>query len=445
VAVATCCCAVAGAVLRPSVADEPAASPPATAVRQGRLHAQQRQWAAAIDEFNRALEENPENASAHWFRAQALAQLGRRAAARADYEQVVQLVDSPQDAKALRYRGEAFLRLGRFEEALRDLNAALKLSPDDAPALMCRGDALAGLSRYDEAINEFTAALKLRPRSADAYLRRGNALVRGGNERAGVADHKRALRLGGMVAGELIIRDADSAAELRFVFVPPAAHWVGYTEEERLAAAAESRQLLFGHNATPRREVRLEQGFFILDREITQAQFDAFAPRETPDAGPPPRPREDVIRLAPREPSTAADPRDSPLPSAEKLDPAEREASGHQPKSQVSWNEAAAWCAQLQRRLGIAVRLPAEIEWECAARQEADWVYPWGDEGFHAWSEQADDGAARPLDEAANGDVTPSGVYDLGGNLSEWCYDEYQNELFVEPAGVHAHHPASVL
>ena len=27
-------------------------------------------------------------------------------------------------------------------------------------------------------------------------------------------------------------------------------------------------------------------------------------------------------------------------------------------------------------------------------------------------------------------DVTPSGIHDLGGNLSEWCLDEYQELLF---------------
>jgi formylglycine-generating enzyme required for sulfatase activity len=93
----------------------------------------------------------------------------------------------------------------------------------------------------------------------------------------------------------------------------------------------------------------------------------------------------------------------------------------------VTWNDARAYCE------AIGKRLPTEAEWELAARGTERRTFPWGttlpqcaqviyerQEGQTCSMVGANDVA--PIG-SAPGDVTPQGVHDLGGNVSEWTAD----------------------
>jgi iron(II)-dependent oxidoreductase len=105
-----------------------------------------------------------------------------------------------------------------------------------------------------------------------------------------------------------------------------------------------------------------------------------------------------------------------------------------------SWEDAAAYCAWLGRRLGYEVRLPTEAEWECAAKAGREVLYPWGDEPPEtlAGHERRWLGGPEPVD--ARPSPHPLGLLGMGENVHEWCADwfdpaYYRSSPEREPPG----------
>jgi formylglycine-generating enzyme required for sulfatase activity len=106
------------------------------------------------------------------------------------------------------------------------------------------------------------------------------------------------------------------------------------------------------------------------------------------------------------------------------------EGKANHPVVQVSWTDASAYCAWLTQRLDLQgqerVHLPTEAQWEYAAKGTQGRRYPWGDEAPDAEHANFDGhvGDTTPVDAYPKG-ATPEGVWDLAGNVVEWCQDRY--------------------
>lgn len=88
--------------------------------------------------------------------------------------------------------------------------------------------------------------------------------------------------------------------------------------------------------------------------------------------------------------------------------------------SEVTVAEAEAYCRWRSQESGRVVRLPTEAEWEAAARGGVDGApFPWGWGGKP--SELAQFDAEGPAPCGGRFMTNGFGLYDMAGNLYEWC------------------------
>lgn len=87
----------------------------------------------------------------------------------------------------------------------------------------------------------------------------------------------------------------------------------------------------------------------------------------------------------------------------------------------INWAGAALVC----ERLGG--RLPLVAEWECfASNNEPTRVYPWGDAAPTCQLANYDEYFGGPS-RVCSFPPSELGLYDLAGNLGEWCFDHFQS------------------
>jgi formylglycine-generating enzyme required for sulfatase activity len=126
---------------------------------------------------------------------------------------------------------------------------------------------------------------------------------------------------------------------------------------------------------------------------------------------------------------------------------------GNNPVEQVRWSDAVRFCnkrSELERLRPCydlktwkcdfeadGYRLPTEAEWEYACRAGASTAYFFGDDPSklrdYAWFDKNSGGHPRPV-----GQKQPNawGLYDICGNLWEWCNDFYKVDYYNESASI---------
>lgn len=117
----------------------------------------------------------------------------------------------------------------------------------------------------------------------------------------------------------------------------------------------------------------------------------------------------------------------------------------------VTWHEAMAYCDWLSQRDGNRYRLPTEAEWEYAARAGTTTPYSTGETlpvAYHknqrvTWypdPTQAPYDVANEIHSLVVGQTPPNpwGLYDVHGNVEDWCldwYGPYSSEEQTDPLG----------
>ncbi|MDA0661058.1 MAG: formylglycine-generating enzyme family protein [Planctomycetota bacterium] len=124
-----------------------------------------------------------------------------------------------------------------------------------------------------------------------------------------------------------------------------------------------------------------------------------------------------------------------------KVEPQAQKEPGDYPATCVSFDDAVSFCWNLSGKEGREYRLPTEAEWEYACRAGTTTAYSFGDSRDdltkYAWFDgntQRDTRAERVGAKLPN----PWGLYDMHGNVYEWCQDwhgDYPSVAVTDPQG----------
>lgn len=170
----------------------------------------------------------------------------------------------------------------------------------------------------------------------------------------------------------------------RMVWIPPGTFAMGSKEDEAERTDDEG----------PCHEVSVTNGFWLCNFEVTQAEYLTLIG----------------------------------------ANPSEGKGGPNAPVERVSWFDATNYCGRLSQREralgrlpdGLVYRLPSEAEWEYACRAQTQSAYSYGDNpaqlsNYGWWAANAGNYAHAVGQKQSN----PWGLYDMHGNVFEWCADWY--------------------
>ncbi|ELP54041.1 hypothetical protein O53_2854 [Microcystis aeruginosa TAIHU98] len=107
------------------------------------------------------------------------------------------------------------------------------------------------------------------------------------------------------------------------------------------------------------------------------------------------------------------------------------------PVESVTWFNAQAFCEKLSQLTGKNYRLPTETEWEYACRAGTETLFSFGDDkeqlGDYGWFDGNSNNTTHPVGEKR---PNPWGIYDMHGNVWEWCADQHHENYVNKPDNI---------
>jgi len=208
---------------------------------------------------------------------------------------------------------------------------------------------------------------------------------------------------------------------IKFVLIPPGKFMMGSRDSEAEVARRcmmPNAQAGWFYDEHPRHEVTITSAFYMAVHEVTQAEYKAI-----------PKPKDDNTQS-----------KDSP----------DEFLGENKPVVYVSWQDAEEFCKALSRKeaeSGRVYALPTEAQWEYACRAGGTTPFSFGET---VSTDQANYDGDYTYGDGIKGEnrgrtlrvgslpANAWGLYDMHGNVSEWCadwYDEYHSLPASDPLG----------
>ena len=207
-------------------------------------------------------------------------------------------------------------------------------------------------------------------------------------------------------ADQQITLDLGNQVTLKLVRIPAGTFLMGSPNDEKDRGPDEGVPADQWTNGSPRRRVTISRALYMGACEVTGDQYAQFV-KET----------------------------------GRKHDTPAGQQPGAYPVLYVGWDDAQAFCGWLSGKTGRIVRLPTEAEWEYACRAGSQSRFCFGDkeEDLHKYANYGDQPTTNEVswqdkehrdgfgNTAPAGSLKPNawGLYDMHGNVWEWCSDWY--------------------
>ncbi len=114
----------------------------------------------------------------------------------------------------------------------------------------------------------------------------------------------------------------------------------------------------------------------------------------------------------------------------------------NRPVERVSWNNAVEFCKKLSQKTGKKYRLPSEAEWEYACRAGTTTPFYFGESitpdlvnynGNYAYASAPKGQYRQQTTDVGTFPPNAFGLYDMHGNVWEWCEDDWQENYINAP------------
>jgi formylglycine-generating enzyme required for sulfatase activity len=115
----------------------------------------------------------------------------------------------------------------------------------------------------------------------------------------------------------------------------------------------------------------------------------------------------------------------------------------HRPVEEVTWHEATEFCTRLSRQTGHEYRLPSEAEWEYACRAGTTTPFHFGEmittdlvnfDSNYTYASAPEGEWRKQTTEVGSFPPNAFGLYDMHGNVWEWCLDHWHDNYQGAPS-----------
>jgi formylglycine-generating enzyme required for sulfatase activity len=231
------------------------------------------------------------------------------------------------------------------------------------------------------------------------------------------------------VKGELTL-DLGGGVKMEFVRIPKGTFLMGSPPDEKDGLENEQQH-----------EVELTHDFYLGKYHVTREQFSAFVADSAYQTDAENGKGGNVLDVEAKNGKWVI------RRDANWINPVNFQQSDKHPVVMVSWNDATEFCAWATKKTGRAVRLPSEAEWEYACRAGSRTRFFFGDEAKNFprfanfadaslskvtgvdWRVKESDGYAF-TSPVGNFKPNARGLYDMHGNVWQWCQDWYGKEYY---------------